>query len=242
MPILPMDQTRFLGAADRVAQAGPKAVLLRARYAEDRFTPALFADHSIARPPSLATARDRRLAEFLAGRMLAQQALAKFGAPPGPIGIAPDRRPLFPSGLSGSISHARGFVACLVTQGADPGVDIEACLSGDALVAVKHSVLTENDKEMLGPMDPLLVTAVFSAKETLFKALYPSVGRLFGFEAATLTAPPGPAGLTLRLCEPLGADLPIGRQYDISADYAGDHVLTWLIQRREPGQAVPGHG
>lgn len=229
MPLFPPDQTRFLGATDRVAQAGPDAVLLRARYAEDLFKPDLFADHAISRPPSLATARDRRLAEFLAGRLLARTAMAALGAATGPVDIGPDRRPLFPDGLSGSISHARGFVACLVTRGADPGVDIEACLSGNALEAVTQTVLTETDKRLLGPMHPADVTAVFSAKETLFKALYPSVGRLFGFDAATLAAPPGPGGLTLRLCASLGADLPAGRQFDIRADHAPDHVLTWLI-------------
>lgn len=226
---MPLEPSCFLGASDRIEDAGAGVLLLRARYDEGRFSPALFSEHGIARPSALANARDRRLAEFLAGRMLAAQAMAAFGFPPETVAIAPDRRPLFPHGLTGSISHARGFVACLVTRGANPGVDIEAHLTGEALAAVEKSVLTGNDKAMLGAMDPVLVTAVFSAKETLFKALYPTVGRLFGFEAATLDAPPRPAGLTLRLTETLVPGLPAGRCFDIRVMLAADHVLTWLV-------------
>ena len=97
------------------------------------------------------------------------------------------------------------------------------------------SVLTDHERAILGKQDPELVTALFSAKETLFKALYPSVGRFFGFEAATLSEPPKASSLTLRLTEPLGANLPAGRCFDIRVQFATDHVLTWLINRPAPG-------
>ena len=115
MPPFPTDPAGFLGALDRVDSGDPAALLLRARYREDRFSPLLFEAHDTKRPPSLSNARDKRLAEFLAGRLLAARALAQLALPAEPVAQAPDRRPLFPHGLSGSISHARGFVACLVS-------------------------------------------------------------------------------------------------------------------------------
>ncbi len=233
-PPQPTDPSGFLGPAETVDRAGPGALLLRARYDETRFSPALFATHGIDRPPSLAAARDRRLAEFLAGRMLAARGMAALGLPPQPVAIAADRRPVFPHGLTGSISHARGLVACLVTRDADPGVDIEARLSGDALTAVRDTVLTANERTILQGADPMLVTAVFSAKETLFKALFPTVGRIFGFECAVLTGLPREEELTLRLTKSLAESLPSGICLDIALSFAADYVVSWLIHR-------PGH-
>lgn len=235
---LPPEPLAFLGAADRIDGAGTGLVLLRARYDETVFSPHLFSEHGISRPIALAKARDRRLAEFLAGRMLAAQAMAALGLPRETVASAPDRRPLFPHGLSGSISHARGFVACLVTRGANPGVDIETHLTGEAFTAVEKSVLTHNDKIILGSLDPVLVTAVFSAKETLFKALYPTVRGVFGFEAATLVAPPGSASLKLGLTETLGPGFPAGHCFDIQFMLAPDHVLTWATHAGPMGSGT----
>ncbi|MGE1076349.1 hypothetical protein ACQJ22_27905, partial [Pseudomonas fragariae (ex Marin et al. 2024)] len=77
---------------------------------------ALFDRLDVAMPKLLAEAVPKRQAEFLAGRFLGQAALTLFGHDPQPIGIGNRREPVWPSGISGSISHSHGICVCMVTQ------------------------------------------------------------------------------------------------------------------------------
>ena len=71
-------------------------------------------------------------------------------------------------------------------------------------------------------------TLAFSAKEALFKALYPRVGHHFGFDAAELATPPAQHGLTLTLSTDLANGLTRGQRFDLHHDLTPTHVLTWL--------------
>ncbi len=226
------DPTRFLRDLDRIDSGQPGAVLLMARYDAGCFDPALFTASGIALPAELSGASERRQCEFLAGRLLAARALALLNLPPATVGRAPDRRPVWPHGLAGSISHARGFAACLVAPAGDPGADVETLARDQALAALRRHALTAADQALLADEDPALVSLIFSAKETLFKALYPSVGRSFGFDAAELAALPGDSGLTLRLTRDLAPGLSAGQRFDIRARRRPDHVLTWMQHLR----------
>ena len=67
---------------------------------------------------------EKRRREFLAGRALLQKFLSEFdSAPDGGIRV---------QGRAGaSISHARGWVACVVTSAGKPGIDIEPMIERD---------------------------------------------------------------------------------------------------------------
>lgn len=223
------DPAQFVFDQDRIDIGRPDAVLLLARYDERRFDRCLFNVSGIPLPDSLDTAHDRRLCEFLAGRLLASSAVSQLSLPFAPIGRAADRRPIWPHGLSGSISHARGFVACLVMRGGDPGVDVETMAEGQTLAALHRHAMTDSDRMLLAGSPPWHATLVFSAKETLFKALYPRVGKSFGFDAATLADIPGDMTLKLRLTRDLAPDLPQNRCYVLGFRFRPDHVLTWLL-------------
>jgi 4'-phosphopantetheinyl transferase EntD len=211
----------------------PNAVLVTARYDATAFSQSLFAALDIPCPPSLDRAVDKRRAEFLAGRAMALAAMAVLEHPPSPIIPQPNRAPLWPTGLAGSISHARGRCACLLSRDTDHsyGVDTEAIAKGRSLKAILSETLTAHDRHAItqGPLPAATgATLVFSAKEALFKALYPGVGRHFGFDAAELADPPRGGSLTLSLTTDLTDGITSGRRFDIHYRLTDTHVLTWL--------------
>mgnify|MGYP001942657738 CR=1 FL=1 len=229
-------QTRARGFLSGIAQEDSLisgAVLVSASYDEAAFSDALFAQLDIPQPSTLSRAVPRRKAEFLAGRAMTQAAMAGLGLPPRPVDTTPSRAPLWPEGLSGSISHARGRCACLLSQdtGRSFGIDTEAIAEGRSLDAILSQTLSPDERALLtqGPHPTNTnATLAFSAKEALFKALYPQVGRHFGFDAAELTDPPGDTSLALSLTTSLTETLPKGRRFDIHLRCTSTHILTWL--------------
>jgi len=81
-----------------------------------------------AEAEAVRTAGPRRRAEFAAGRSCARAALATLGVAAGPILPGPAGQPLWPAGVTGSITHCAGYQACAVARAADVaaiGIDAE---------------------------------------------------------------------------------------------------------------------
>ena len=74
-----------------------------------------------------------------------------------------------------------------------------------------------------------LPAQIFCAKETLFKALYPVVQEVFGFDCAETVALPDANHIQLRLTKPLHPTLPEGSIFEICHMRLPDQTLTWLI-------------
>lgn len=208
----------------------PQTALLCGRFNLANFTPDRFAALQIACPDSLKPAADKRKAEFLAGRAMAKRALQSLNQPPADIPIGPTRAPIWPRGIAGSISHARGHCAAIITTrpNTDLGVDIEAIATGTALKAIREKALTSPEHALLTGQPDSLATLIFSAKETLFKALYPTVQSHFGFDAARLMQLPSNGNARLILTRTLHASLTEGAVFDVHFHTADDHVLSWL--------------
>ncbi|MEM9522566.1 MAG: 4'-phosphopantetheinyl transferase superfamily protein [Pseudomonadota bacterium] len=189
-------------------------------------------------PEVLEKAVTKRRAEFLAGRVLAKLALRTLGRFETDIPIGSDRAPVWPDGSAGSISHTRDRCVCLALPGTAfyPGVDVEALARGREVEAILQTVVNARERAIIeAPTSlsaALRVTLVFSAKETLFKALYPIVRCSFGFDSAELCAPPAEGRLGLRLTRPLHPSLRVGQIYDVRFIATSDHVLTWLAVPR----------
>lgn len=227
--------------APALPQSG-KAVIVRACFDVARYTPDLFDALAIPCPARIQTAIAKRQAEFLAGRMMAKLAQQALNHTPCPIEIGPDRAPIWPDGLAGSISHARGFCASIAGPAhlGRVGIDIEALPKGRTLDAILATALSEPERALIqAPPAPLrtdtLAALCFSAKETLFKTLYPAVGRHFGFAAAELRALPGETEISLYLTQDLTGDLRRGARFDISYRLGASEVMTWLIQPPRSG-------
>ncbi|WP_299295535.1 4'-phosphopantetheinyl transferase superfamily protein [uncultured Tateyamaria sp.] len=205
------------------------------RFDVSAFEPELFDQMNIIRPPEIAGAVGKRQAEFLAGRYLVQRGLAQLGVPEQSVGTGAHRQPLWPPDVSGAITHADGVAVVLMSSQptALVGVDVETVLDADMAATVAPQVLSNSEKELLqaatgSALETL--TAVFSAKETLFKALFPLVGRYFGFEAAELNAPPEQRRISLALTQDLSPGAPRGRVFDIAWRLHDGQVLTWLVE------------
>lgn len=228
----------FLFDAEMLASGQGGAALIRARFALDRFSPALFDRLGIPCPTTLVRAAEKRRAEFLAGRAMARAALKTLALPAVEIAIGPDRAPIWPQGVLGSISHARGHCAAIVAPEASPrsqglGIDIEAYAAPRAQAALVKIALSNTERALLdgksGFPPDRLATLIFSAKETLFKALYPVVRAHFGFDAAVLSELPAPDHLTLRLTRSLHPTLREGAAFNLRYVLNEDHLVTWMI-------------
>ena len=138
---------------------------------------------------------------------------------------------MWPSGIAGSISHISHLGVALVApleQTDGVGIDIEERRPAPELyeqvpLPEERSWLEESAADQ---RDDLLL-ALFSAKESIFKAFYPRLGVFFGFEAASLM--PTADGFRARLVQDLDSDYPEHRTFDVGCDWSGSLVLTWLI-------------
>ena len=126
-----------------------------------------------------------RRQEFALGRLCARQAMQKLGLAPLPILPGPNREPLWPPGISGSITHCDGYAAAAVTRKTDIcsiGIDAERIQDfGDAvldIVALKAEQAWIKQADRQAPWRVLL----FSAKESVFKAWFQVFRTGLGFE------------------------------------------------------------
>lgn len=120
-----------------------------------------------------------RQREFAAGRQAARIAMAADLAIP----MATDRAPIWPAGISGSITHAGGW-ALAVVSGSDRLIGIDLEVDEPLPMAVFETVLTpaERDWIRLQPDPAHWARVIFCVKECAYKAQYPRSGQLFGFE------------------------------------------------------------
>jgi enterobactin synthetase component D len=191
--LLPTDG--FLShASDFDAHSHGKALAGHAcRFDLGAYRDELYRRHGVDYPPQLARAVNKRRGEYLAGRICAQRVLQRLGMAPAQVAIGAAREPLWPAGAMASISHAGGRAVCVATLDTDViglGIDIERGI-GPELAAEIRGVVVDGDEEALiraGFEDfPFGLAAVFSAKESLYKALFDQVRSFFGFEAMRLT-------------------------------------------------------
>ncbi|WP_020409287.1 4'-phosphopantetheinyl transferase family protein [Hahella ganghwensis] len=183
-------------------------------YDRTQFSDELFEHFNILQPKELNRSVIQRKSEFLAGRYAASKALNALGVPHSPLGIGQHRNPIWPSPVIGSITHTQEVAICSASK--QPameflGIDMEYWFSEDQVMALKASIINLDEERLLRhesiPFEKA-VTIAFSAKESLFKALYPRVRSYFGFSAARLTElNPTESRFTLILNEDLPGDI-----------------------------------
>ena len=162
------------------------------------FDPATFTDADLLWLPhhaQLADAGRKRKADHLAGRIAAAHALPDHTMP----AIGPSGEPLWPQGISGSITHSGTQAIAVVTQyPALIGIDCETILFENEAREIKDGIIDTQEEPVLsrqGYPFALALTLVFSAKESLFKALFPQVQAWMGFDSARVTKLDAHAGV-----------------------------------------------
>jgi enterobactin synthetase component D / holo-[acyl-carrier protein] synthase len=138
--------------------------------------------------------RPVRIRDFTAGRLCARRALLQLGIRDFSLLAASDRRPLWPAGVVGSITHTQGYSAAVVARCeaiASLGIDTER-------VSAVHPRLwplfcTSAEIEWLWRLAARerarAAALIFAAKEAYFKCQYALVREPLGFDAIELEAP-----------------------------------------------------
>ena len=157
-------------------------------------------------PAVLQNAVTKRKAEHLASRWLAQQTLTQLGMADFVLHNAPDRSPIWPIGVQGSLSHTRSHALIAVTREAMcVGVDIEQHMAEETAFETAELLMQPAEQALL-KQQPLpfaqAATLLFSLKESVYKALWPQLHQPMDFLQAELMTIDISQGLaTLRLCQ-----------------------------------------
>ncbi len=137
----------------------------------------------------IAGAVEKRRREFAAGRNCARLAMGKLGVPPTAIGIGAYREPLFPKGISGSITHTKEYcAAAVVWTGAVLTIGIDAELNQPLDPSVADLILSPNERRMVEALgeECSFDALVFSIKEAFFKAFFPLCRQYLDFADAVV--------------------------------------------------------
>ena len=203
----------------------------------DEFSADAFAQHDILFPAVVAASVRERQAEFFFGRLCARLAMEDVGLPGHQLDIGSMREPRWPLPCLGSITHSKGVAAAIVlprNAASGVGLDIEQTVSLETLNEVRASVVQPDEWHALASGVPharhgVLFAAVFSAKESFFKAACAHVGRYFEFHSVEALACGVDEGwINLRVREDLSARFRAGSIWPISVRPVSDDTLMTL--------------
>ncbi len=158
------------------------------------FHPKMFSTAGIEQPAQIARSVHRRQAEFFFGRLAAHAAMILHGLQPHNVPVGPQRQPIWPEGVVGSISHTESLAAATVTPNrglSGIGIDVESIIGGEDREALLRTTISDQEYAYLQTLQGIhdintLLTMTFSAKEAFFKGAFVTVGRYFDFTAARL--------------------------------------------------------
>lgn len=179
-------------------------------------------------PPALAAAHPKRQRDYLLGRHCAASALVDAGYPAAAwLPAGQDKLPVWPAGWLGSISHSgRGAVAAVARQDSCEllGIDMEGLIERSTATDISHLVASRDEFDLMPGLGiERGLALLFSAKEALYKALFPKVRQFFDFTAAQAVA------LDDRLVLALTVDWgpwPKGTRMPVRFAFRGGHVFT----------------
>ncbi|MBN5309520.1 4'-phosphopantetheinyl transferase superfamily protein [Serratia marcescens] len=208
----------------------------RCQFALAEYRDENFPEAGFALPEHLARAVPKRRAEYLAGRVLARQLLAPLGFADFTLARGEDRAPQWPPGIAGALSHNSDTALCAVHRESGlggVGLDVETLLSDVRAEELWGAIVSPAERETLLrealPFNELL-TLTFSAKESLFKALYPQVRCYFDFlDARMVAVDTQRQTFVLALLKTLTPNCSAGRRFNGRFWREGDDVTTFIF-------------
>lgn len=178
-------------------------------------------------------AADVRRREFVAGRLASHSLLRRLNCKIRPILVGRGRAPVFPSGIVGSISHLEDD--CRVVMARDTAI---ASLGLDLVYAQPleqaswATVLTRTERarlEGLAPADRgMAAILTFSAKESVYKCLYPLSGRWLDFQDVEIEFDPRRRRFKAILQQPSNHAFPGSTLSEGRYRNEGDRIATGL--------------
>jgi 4'-phosphopantetheinyl transferase EntD len=148
---------------------------------------------------------ESRRRHFAAGRHCAHRALERLGVPDAQILVGPDRAPLWPEGIVGSITHCETYAAAAVARRDDvAALGIDAEPHAPLPEGVPRLVVGEAERDWLESAGGSTCwdRVLFSAKESVFKAWSPLTDSWLGFKDAEVSLSPRDGTFRARLLVP----------------------------------------
>lgn len=131
---------------------------------------------------------ESRRNEFLTGRALLRTVLDPFGHGAAPVPVGPERAPVFPAGVTGTVTHSGGWVAAAASdRWRGIGLDLET--DQDLAPSLVRRLAAPNEA-------PDLPLVRFVVKEAVFKACSPIDGQWREFEDVAVELESCTVGLT----------------------------------------------
>lgn len=162
-------------------------------YNADMFSSDIYEKLTFQEPHHISQAVKKRRAEFLAGRITAMVALESLNARDLSVAIGMQRNPIWPEGYTGSISHTSKRAIAVVSPSHAAtlvGIDYEYIIPINVATKIAPQILTSDELQLYYQLSmdfAQFLTIVFSAKESLFKAIYPKVEMYINFSEAKVT-------------------------------------------------------
>ena len=192
-----------------------------------------------AMPVELDTAIPRRKAEYLLGRLCARHALRRCGFDGAHLPWSRGA-PAWPPGVVGSITHTEGFVAAAVSRCstvASVGIDAEIIADCAGVAAIRSIALSERERRVVDETAAHSryslaerATAIFSAKESFYKCVYPVIQSSFGFNVLRLLRWLEPQQhIEFELTCALGTNLPSGGRIVVPFSFARGCAQTAYV-------------
>ncbi|EKE84698.1 4'-phosphopantetheinyl transferase family protein [Idiomarina xiamenensis] len=233
----PTSQTQGFFDALAYAPLTESVYLAQGRFSRTHYHADLYQQLAVTRPATIDNAVVKRQAEFLAGRYLAKKLLTALNVADASadIGVGDARQPLWPNCIQGSITHSKEQVFCLISLQPDRalGIDVEHIMTDKLATQIGSRVYQEPELSVLSAAGLSLATAstlIFSAKESIYKALYPQVRQFFGFDAATLLAVNKvQRRLRFRLASDFAHQHQLAAEHYVDFALADNYLLTWLL-------------
>jgi 4'-phosphopantetheinyl transferase EntD len=171
-----------------------------------------------------------RRAMFALGRAAAREALGELdGAESVAIPRGSGGEPVWPDGIVGSISHTQAVAVAIVARRSDYaglGVDIEDLARGPSPRAARL-ICRPGEMDWVEPeAGTQRLALLFSAKEAVFKALYPIEGVWLGFADAELTWRADGGGFDARVLKSVGNAYQAGFTLRVNSTLASTWVLS----------------
>ncbi|WP_392384193.1 4'-phosphopantetheinyl transferase [Marinomonas primoryensis] len=223
----------FLSCNKVVIARLPKLTIFSCHYTNTRYTQRLFKEFDIYFPNSLQRSVVKRQAEYFAGRYMAKLALSALGIENTKVSTGIDRAPSWPIAINGSISHTHNTAYSAVGTTADfdyIGIDFEEFISPSTSKDIASIIINPHEQIRLASYNlkfEIMLTLIFSAKESLFKALYQRVNEYFDFSAAEFVSITGKDNqFVIQLTRSLCSGLPKGKRFIGHFEIMNNHVLT----------------
>ncbi|MCG7497834.1 4'-phosphopantetheinyl transferase superfamily protein [Vibrio sp. Of7-15] len=212
-----------------------RVVCTHAKFQASEYHQQLFSEYEIESPAILHNAVIKRKAGYLAGRYVARDALKKLTQYSAQIPTSVDRAPIWPEGIIGSITHTNTEAMAAVAYSKDHqllGLDLEEWIDPNLAQDLAYQIIDEQERAAItesGLTFEAGLTIIFSAKESLYKALYPLVKTFFGFEYARVSwIAPNTGRFEIALVWGLNEDFSEGWKIQGQYSVTKETVLTFI--------------